>query len=201
MGRKASGFRSNSIMISLTPILLIVLLLFCSSSVNHPYGTYSDVTLKKQWLPEGDSISSLSQIPYKAFSADGEPFSGVVKSYSNESDILLSLQVYVDGLPVQTKVFDSNGQERSSVDHIYNPQKTKIFSNRYYETGTLVHEMVFSSPDHDGKTLYRKWYPEGPLNYVLIYDSSTATNIHYDREGNIEFHERYENGELVEKIK
>ncbi len=179
---------------------------------NSPYTyiireTYPDIKLqRKSLIAEGDSIYSLEQIPYIVLSESGEPFSGMEKIYSKETDRHVNTNIYVDGLIVHQKTFDDSGAEISTLDTFYNAKKTKKASTRYYQRGSLSSEMIFSSPDHDGKLLSRFWDPDGYLRTVMIFGQGAFTVktyelIHYDPEGNVEFHERYLNGELIEKIK
>ncbi|RNC83104.1 MAG: hypothetical protein ED557_10350 [Balneola sp.] len=169
--------------------------------------TYSDVELQhKRLISEEDSIYSLAQIPYIALTKEGDPFSGVENIYSKKTDILMSSNVFVDGLSVHLKVFDEDGAERATVDTFYNAYKTKKTSTRYYQSGTLRNELIFSSPYHNGKRVFKFWDSDGHLQTVLISGSDqTGTEfselINYDPEGNVIFHERRENDELVEKIK
>ncbi|RNC83105.1 MAG: hypothetical protein ED557_10355 [Balneola sp.] len=169
--------------------------------------TYSDVELqRKSLIAEGDSIYSLAQIPYLVLTESGEPYTGVQKTYSKETDRHVGTNIYVDGLIVHLKIFDEGGTGTQTLDTFYDAQKTKKISTRFYQNGTLSSEMIFSSPDHDGKRLSRFWHPDGYLRSVMIseqgdFRSKTSELINYDPEGNVEFHERYLNGELLEKIK
>ncbi len=169
--------------------------------------TYTDIKLqRKSLIAEGDSIYSLAQIPYIVLTEQGEPFSGVENVYSEKTDSLLSSTIYVDGLSVHFKVFDKSGNQRSSLDTFYDAKKTKKTSTRYYQGGSLSVEMVFSSPNHDGKQVLRFWHSDGYLRGIVISETdrekpNTSEMINYDSEGNVIFHERWENEQLVEKIK
>lgn len=163
--------------------------------------SYSDVNLEFQGFPFGkDTTSLFSRIPSQAL-LDREPFTGVENIYDSETDILEISTVYVDGLPVHQKIFDSDGKEHSSLDFFYDPHKTKRVSTRYFQFGTLKIETVFSSPDHNGKRVLKSWNIDGTLDTIMIFGSSSNELVNYDLEGNVVFHERYENGELVEKLK
>ena len=167
---------------------------------------YSNVELETQPFPFGkDSIDLLMRIPSLKL-LNGVPYSGVENIYLKKDDHLESSTVYVNGLPVHHKSFDVGGNERSSVDFIYNPQKTQRFSTRYYEYGKLRSEMIFSSPDHESRTVHRFWSQEGNLETVMIlakgYSKSDIYElIHYNPNGEVNFHKLRKDDGLVEKIK
>ncbi|MEQ9266462.1 MAG: hypothetical protein RLN81_14630 [Balneolaceae bacterium] len=163
--------------------------------------SYSDINLEFLGFPFGkDSTSLLSQISSQAF-LDGEPFTGIENIYDSKTDLLEISRVFVDGLPVHQKTFGSDGKEHASIDIFYNQHKTKRTSTRYFQLGTLKLETIFSSPDHNGKRVLKFWNIDGTLDTIMISGSSSDELINYDPEGNVVFHERYENEELVEKIK
>lgn len=168
--------------------------------------TYSDVALELRGFPFGkDTADLFSRIPSLAFLED-EPFSGVQNIYNKRTNLLKTSTIFVDGLPVHQKVYESDRNEHSSLDFFYNPKKTKRVSTRYYESGILKSETIFSSPEHNGKRVSKSWAPNGSINFLMIFDSNYFTSkgmeiMQYDEEGTLVSHEQYKDGELVEIIK
>ncbi len=160
-------------------------------------GAYSDVELqRKSLITEGESVYSLARIPYIVLTKSGKPFTGVQKTYSKETDRHVGTNIFEDGLIVHLKVFNEGGDEFSSVDVFYDAHKTKKTSARYYLYGSLRSEMIFSSPEHDGKRVFKFWNSEGYLDAELISESAQVRSefteiIRYDREGNVESKEQW----------
>ncbi len=168
--------------------------------------SYSDVNLEFQRIPFiGDSISILQHIPRLAL-LDGKIYTGVQNTYEKDTDLLEHSSIYVDGLIVHAKYFDSEGTESSSLDYFYNPQKKKLISTRYYQYSKLSLETIYSSPSHNGAMVFKHWNERGYLEMLSILDKrdpniTYGEVIRYDKNGTVTFHERYEGLELVEKIK
>lgn len=168
--------------------------------------SYSDVNLEFQRLPfTGDSISILQHIPRLAL-LDGKIYSGIQNTYEKETDLLEHSSIYIDGLIVHSKSFDSEGTEFSSLDYFYNPQKTMLNYTRYYQYGKLRLETIYSSPTHNDAMVFKHWNERGYLKMLSILDKrdpkiTYGEVISYDENGKVTSHERYEGLELVEKIK
>jgi beta-lactamase regulating signal transducer with metallopeptidase domain len=143
---------------------------------------------------------------------DGEPYTGEQNVYSIKTDRHAQKHIYVDGILRQTEhyfydedgEFHGKGVSEKSLDANGN-RVTKFFSDRDSDTLFLWLERI----EEDSLIAQNFYHQNGQLlrsdAYLREYDSSGllyhGLKSEYDENGNLTSQERYERGELIEKIK
>jgi antitoxin component YwqK of YwqJK toxin-antitoxin module len=135
-----------------------------------------------------------------------------------EGGILLSVQFYDQRISqnIQRQVvhregsdkliaenYDWNNELMGKHEYIFN-NDTVVISRRYLNNDVLADEWIDQEASDDGLGHIREWHPNGQLKYEVAFKDSLRYHglmSLYDEQGNIMEQERYENGELIEKIK
>jgi hypothetical protein len=192
----------------LLPLLLLLTLTFCSkepdlsdiklSDLIEPT-TYTDVELQSDY----DRSEELG-IPFFAkYTSDGDLFTGTQKVYYVENDSLHMELYYENGFNI--------GSLMTRDGDIY-LQKSALYKGMPHLEEMYVNEVLVYQDLHPGKTEdglghVRLWHRNGQLELESFYTGYTGNKLEqglmteYDEEGRITIQERYEDGEMVEKLK
>lgn len=196
-----SPLRSGSKTAMLLPILAVLILTFCSrdreQKVEYPQTTYSDVELHYDAKRDEELGKPLGTL-YTSF---GEPFTGTQKIYYSDTDSLHMKQFFEDGIQTGAVIYYDNGDVIRQKHGIY---LNKPLLKEMYVNGGLVYENVPPAGSEDSMGHIRLWHDNGQLSVEASYTGDQERQglmTEYDKEGNIITQERYEDGEVVEKIK
>jgi hypothetical protein len=163
--------------------------------------TYSDVALHY----DGKRSEELG-IPLTLgaqFTSSGELFTGTQSIYYKENDSLYMELYYKDGINVGSVSF-RNGEIFRIVRGIY---LSMAHTREMYVNEVLVYEDVPPAENGDELGRNRLWHRNGQLAFEGFYTGFMGNSVaqglrtEYDEEGNMTSQERYEDGELIEKIK
>ncbi len=192
----------------LLPLLALLSLTFCSkepdrsaiklSDLIEPT-TYTDVELHSDY-----KRSEELGIPFFAkYTSEGDLFTGTQKVYYVENDSLHMELYYKDGFntgSLMTK--DGDIYLQKSALYMDKPHLEEMYVNEF-----LVYKDIHPGKNEDGLGHVRLWHRNGQLALESFYTGYTGNKLkqglmsEYDEEGRITIQERYEDGELVEKLK
>lgn len=197
--RQYLPFRSGSKTALLLPIL--ALLTFCSQKAD-----YSDPQTKKiEHIPElhldGERSEELGKPLATYYTSSGEPFTGTQKAYYVESDSLHMKMFFEEGINTGSVIYEEDGDV---IRQKHGRYLDKPLLKEMYENGVLVYENIPPTESEDGMGHIRLWHNNGQLSVEVSYTGDQERQglmTEYDKEGNIITQERYEGGEMVEKIK
>jgi hypothetical protein len=207
MLRSYSSVRSGSKTLLLLSLLTLLTLTFCSKKSDHsniipiPSTTYSVPELHY----DGNRSLELG-IPLTLgvqYTSSGEQFTGTQRVYYKENDSLHMELYFEDGF--------NTGSLLTRDGDIYQQKRTVYMEIPHFEeiniNGILVYKDLHPGKSENGMGHIRLWHNNGQLALEAFYTGYTGNKVgqgiktEYDEEGNITLQERYENGELVEKIK
>ncbi|MBD3617401.1 MAG: hypothetical protein HUJ22_12605 [Gracilimonas sp.] len=187
--------------IVLIPVLSALLLTFCTSvSENGNERNRYDVELTKK------VISDHRYATYVWFDEKGERYTGTQKTISKETGEIIKENIYENGLLIKLKYHSGEDSNISHSEYEYKDSTgIKLASRTYYKNGQIMMEGIYPVVSNDFIGTGRHWHPNGVLQFEMSYKNEFI-NYHgimttYDEEGNIIEQERYEDGELIEKIK
>jgi len=206
MLRSHSPTRSVSKIVLLLPLLALLTLTFYSEETDYTdldlSTTYSDVELH---YDAGRSEELGIPVTLGAqFTSSGELFTGTQRVYYKENDSLFMELYYEDGLNIGS-VHERDGDVYRQVHGTYRDRRH--FMEEMYVNDVLIHKDIPPGETEDGLGHIRMWHENGQLAFEAFYTGHTGNIVEqglmteYDEEGNITSQERYEDGELVEKMK
>lgn len=185
---------------SLTPLIPILILLFNTQVIDpdNLQGTY-ETKLIADTLEVDDHFSYI-----RLNTEDGRPFTGSNKLYDPKTGILKNEAIFHNGLPMAIKSYNGFGQVSFRTVFNYNegiPEK-----QRYYMLGQIFSEYIYPTPQRNYQGIQRYWdTKEGIMQYEAHFlkhpDNFHGLVTAFDSQGEITEQERYENGQLIEKIK
>lgn len=201
MFRQYSPFRFGSKTAILLPIVALLTLTFCSKEaeykVQYPQTTYSDVELHLDDKRDEELGKPLGT----HYTSSGEPFTGTQKIYYSDTDSLHMKQFFEDGIQTGSVIYYDDGDIVRQKHGIY---LNKPLLKEMYENAILVYENVPPTESENGMGHVRLWHKNGQLSIEVSYTGDQERQglmTEYDEEGNITKQGRYEDGELVEKIR
>jgi antitoxin component YwqK of YwqJK toxin-antitoxin module len=162
--------------------------------------TYADVELQY----DADRSEELGVPFFAQYTSNGDLFTGTQKIYYVEDDSLYMELYYEDGLNTGSKM------TRKGDTYL---QKHGLYKNmphfmEMHVNGNLIYKDIHPGNTENGLGHIRMWHRNGQLSLESFYSGYTGNNklkqgllTEYDEEGRITIQERYEDGELVEKIK
>jgi len=209
MGKNISRNRSISIKMIIAPVVLCLSLMFCTTQNENEYPRmvtgnsdelYSNVDLYLN-PDRADELGIEKRGFGIMFDKTGTPFTGIQQMRYIENDSLFSETVYVDGALKSTTAYHKDGSLIGKTEYEYvGDQSANIME--YNEHGLLVGEWISSTDDSLGSI--KHWHPNGQLKFEMTHKKGMLYHglmTSYNAEGEIIEQERYEDGELVEKIK
>jgi len=219
MGKSISKVKVGAVWLFVLPLSVALVIVFSMQPDNYPQtmsmqeirdslppNTYYDVELESEG-PTG-LYHPLDERTGVLIGPDGEPYTGERNTYSVDTDSITHKETIVDGKVTRTEfpMYDSTGvfQYRSvvipSMDEDGN-QVTSYYSDQH--TDSLV--LSLKKIDTDSLITTKAWHPNGQLAWEFQMKVQGGgmhglTTV-YDEKGAIIEQERYEEGELIEKIK
>lgn len=202
MAQKFSVHQSGTKTMLLLPLLALFTLTFCTKKADSP-----EVSLSKKYsVPELQYNAARSAelgIPTTwgaHFTNSGELFTGTQRIYFTANDSLIMELFFEDGINTGSVM----QMDEAVVRQVHGIYLDSPYLKEMYFNEMLAYEDVPPTENEDGVGYKRTWHRNGQLGAEVSY---TGRNIYhglmteYDEEGNIIKQDRYENGELVEKIK
>jgi len=203
MFRSYSPVRSGSKSLLLLPVLVLLVLTFCSkktdSSDQNSGELYSVPELHVD-LNRSEELG-IPKASAARFTASGELFTGTQKVYHTENDSLYMEAYFEDGIKTQSVFYMKNGDINKIIPGRY---LDKHIYKEIYNDGKLAYENVPPTESEDGMGHIRTWHENGQLGFEVKYTGDQERQgimTEYDKEGNIITQERYKDGEVIEKIK
>ncbi|WP_103666081.1 M56 family metallopeptidase [Gracilimonas amylolytica] len=219
MGTKISKIKVGAVWLFVLPLSVALIIVFSAQTDKYPQTmsmqeiwdsmpptTYYDVELESDG-PTG-LYHPLDERTGVLIGPNGEPYTGERNTYRVETDSLIQKETIVNGKITQTEfhMYDSTGsyQYRSvvipSLDEDGNTVST-YYDDRLTDSLVLNMEKI----DTDSLITTKAWHPNGQLAWEFQMKMPGGgrhgmTTV-YDENGDIVEQERYENGELIEKIK
>ncbi|NGP88470.1 M56 family metallopeptidase [Fodinibius halophilus] len=198
MVRPFSLLRSGSKTVLLLPILALLTLTFCNKEREYKDQSphYSDIELhfdKKRNEELGKPIDT-------HYTSSGEPFTGTQKIYYTENDSLYMEMYFEDGLNTGSVMYEEDGDV---VRQKHGRYLDFTYTKEIYINEHLVYQNIPPTESEGGMGHLRGWHKNGQLSYEVSYTGDRVEQgimTEYDEEGNIITQERYEDGEVVEKI-
>ncbi len=208
MVRQFSPLRSYSKKVVLLPVLLALTLMFCTTQNESEYPRnlsgnelYSNVELSQN-PDRADELGIENRGFGIMFDKTGTPFTGTQQMRYVDNDSLFSETIYVDGVLKSTTAYHEDGSlmGRHEYDYVGDGFAT---IKEFNEHGLLIEEWISPTTD-DRLGSIKQWYPNGQLKFEMTYKKGMIYHglmTMYNDDGEIIEQERYEDGELVEKIK
>lgn len=219
MGKKISKIKVGAVWLFVLPLSVALIIVFSAQPDEYPQtismqeiwdsmppSTYHDVELEYKG-PNG-LYHPLDERAGILIGPKGTPYTGERNTYRVETDSLIQKETIVNGKITQTEfhMYDSTGsyQYRSvvipSLDEDGNTVST-YYDDRLTDSLVLNMEKI----DTDSLITTKAWHPNGQLAWEFQMKVQSG-GMHglatvYDEKGAIVEQERYENGELIEKIK
>jgi antitoxin component YwqK of YwqJK toxin-antitoxin module len=201
MMTKSRSLLASSVKIaSLTPLIPILILFYNTRVIdsNNIQGTYDTKLISDTVTVDDNYAFTIMK------TEDGEPFTGSNKLFAPKTGILKKEAIYEKGLPTSIKTYNGIGKVAFRTVFEYSegvPQK-----QRYYMLGKLFSEYIYPTPSRDYQGVQRYWHTEEGVVQYEAHFLTDPDNFHglvteFDKLGNIVEQERYDNGELVEKMK
>ncbi|GAA5520649.1 hypothetical protein LQ318_02860 [Aliifodinibius salicampi] len=200
MFRQYSPFRSGSKTALLWPFLALLTLTFCSQKADYSDSKTSKIYHDPELHFDGELSEELGKPLATHYTSSGEPFTGTQKVYYTENDSLHMELYFEDGLNTGSVQY-KDGDTIRIKSGIYQkfPRLQEMYVNDH-----LVYKDVFPTESEDGMGNIRMWHNNRQLSVKVNYTGDQVYQglmTEYDKEGNIITQERYEDGEMVEKIK
>jgi len=202
MVREHSLLRAGSKSLLLLPLLGLLILSFCSKKKEYPDQHSEELYYVPELHFDGKRSQELG-IPITIgahFTSSGELFTGTQNIYYTENDSLYMEMYFEDGINTGS-VMERDGDIYRIVNGVYlnGPHTKEIYVNE-----NLTYENIPPTESKDGMGHIRTWHRNGQLGAEVTYTEDQVYQglmTEYDEEGIIITQERYEDGELVEKIK
>ena len=209
MIKQFSPLRSYSKKMLLLPIILATTLMFCTTQENdyprkitgNSDELYSNVDLYID-RDRADELGIEKRGVGIRFDKSGTPFTGTQEFRYVKNDSLFSETIYVDGLLKSTTAYHKDGSLMGKHEFGYIGEEFKT-TKRYNEDGLLVEEWLTPTTE-DSLGSIKQWHTNGQLKFEMTFKK--GMNYHglmtmYNEQGEVIEQERYEDGELMEKIK
>lgn len=219
MGKRISKVKVGAIWLFLLPLSVALIIIFSAQTDDYPQTismqeiwdslpptTYYDVELESDG-PTG-LYHPLDERTGVLIGPNGEPYTGERNTYSVDTDSVIYAETIFDGKVTRSEFpkYDSTGayQYRSVVIPSLDEDGNTVSS--YYSdqhTDSLVLNM--EKIDTDSLITTKAWHPNGQLAWEFQMKvpggGRHGLTTVYDENGAITEQERYEDGELIEKIK
>lgn len=201
MGKELSIPKILGRKIVLIPLMSALLLTFCTSvSDNGNKRPRYDIELVKK------VISDHRYATYVWFDEKGERYTGTQKIISKETGEVIGENIYENGLLIKLKYHHGEDSDISHSEHEYKDSTgIELATRTYYKNDQIMMEGIYPVVSNDFIGTSKFWHPNGELEFEMSYKNEFI-NYHglmttYNEEGDIIEQERYEDGELIEKIK
>ena len=203
MIREFSLFRTGSKSLLLLPLLVLLILTFCSKKTDDSDSNSSKLYHVPELHLDFDRSEKLG-IPRALaarFTTSGELFTGTQKVYFTKNDSLYMELYFEDGISTGSRM-TMDGDIIRQVHGVY--LNEPLFAKEMYVNDNLAIQNILPTESEDGMGHLSSWHNNGQLSFEVTYTGDQVYQglmTEYDEEGNIITQERYKDGELVEKIK
>ncbi|MAL18296.1 MAG: hypothetical protein CL670_02450 [Balneola sp.] len=219
MGKKISKVKVGAVWLFVLPLSVALIIVFSAQTDEYPKTismqeiwdsmpptTYQDVELEYDG-PSG-LYHPLDEHSGVLIGPNGKPYTGERNTYSVDTESMIQKETVVNGKITQTEfhMYDSTGayQYKSvvipSLDEDGNTVST-FYNDRLSDSLTLSMKKI----NTDSLIINKAWHPNGQLAWEFQMKipggGRQGLATVYDENGAIIEQERYEDGELVEKIK
>jgi len=136
------------------------------------------------------------------FKENGDPFTGTQELRFVENDNLFSKMVYEEGVLKSTTAYHKDGSLKSKYEYDFIDDQFKTIK-QFNEDSILVEEWISPTENNPLGTI-KQWHENGQIKFKAYFSGNIQYQglmTLYDEQGNILEQERYEDGELIEKIK
>lgn len=230
MGKRISRTKLGSLLALTLPVLIAITLLFCTDTdktngyfyngflvVDEPELHFMDDQGQKIETSLSDNKNHLSVY------VNGTLFSGVQQTIDVKTNKVLGETTFSEGLPESAEYFNqkfspeiqrsefSYSDDRWTAskfdwDNNFTGSNTRLFNGNVYVGGQMFNAkgvLVFEVTLTDSLKAIRSWYDDGTLKDESFVNENGYQGLMtlYSENGEIKGQERYENGELIEKIK
>lgn len=218
MGKKFSVLRSGTKGIFLIPLLMAASLMFCTrNNDGPPYKItgnndvlYSNIDLYMN--PERSDELNIKRRGFGIrYDSDGSPFTGTQELRFVKNDSLFAETEYINGIMKSSVGYDNKGNDLDKYEYGYIGNQFKMI-RQTKPSGLVVEKWSDAKPGEMG--YHKKWHENGQLKYEAYFTENIQPEglmtFHtkyqglmtlYDEQGNILEQARYEDGELIKKIK
>lgn len=219
MSSTKSNWRALPIMFITVSVILMLAIISCSDTNNIPQSYTSEElfamfpTVRYDIELESEGRTGLYHPLDKrsgfVIGPDGEPYTGEQNVYNIKTDRHVHKHIYVEGKKSRSEFYfyDQNGEYKRTGVVEYSLGTSGDMVTRHFdsETSVLRLEIVNDGLFTSNKLYYENGQLLSSYSYLNEYDSSgllyQGLKSEYDEDGNLTLQERYERGELIEKIK
>ena len=218
MGKKISKVKVGAVWLFLLPLSVALVIVFSMQPENYtqtismqeirdslPPTTYYDIELESDG-PTG-LYHPLDERTGLLIGPNGDPYTGERNTFSVDTDSVIHKETIVDGKVLQTthNLRDSTGTPYKWVTIPSIGEEGNKVSTFYSDRLTDSLVLSLKKIDTDSLITTKAWHPNGQLAWEFQMKipgggRQGLTTI-YDENGAIVEQERYEDGELIEKIK
>jgi len=209
MIKEFSPIRSYSKKMLLLPIILATTLMFCTTQESeYPQKVtgnndklYSNVDLYID-PDRADELGIEKRGTGIMFDETGNPFTGTQQVRHVSNDSLYSETVYMDGVLKSNTVYNEDGTLMGKYEFDYIGEKF-LTTKRFNKDGLLIEEWISPTAD-DTLGSIKQWHSNGQLKFEMTFKENLIYHglmTRYNENGDVIKQEKYENGELVEKVK
>lgn len=203
MSRKKSGLRSGLVSFVVLPALTLLVLTFCTKEFVPDDAIYADIELSSEVINDNLPYNSANRIFY---GPDGEKYTGEQNWYFEKTGSLHRKHGFVDGKEFITELYDQSGSLISK--YLTKPstdESGQDISRMYQINPDNEQVLVWENTYFDSLTKVKQFFPNGQVKLEYTYEATRGEYdglmTSYDEDGNILAMERYDMGEMVEKIK
>lgn len=204
IGKRFSALRSGLKHLFLFPLLGLMALMFCARADDtNGFSAYPDIDLTVSQTEIQSDVLGGTVLRYKA--PDSSYFTGTQNYYNKKTDQKVSSFIFENGFKTASISYNENGEETLEHSFEYAGSTNSMVAMRMFnDDGEQVEEWL--APGYDGNTLgsIKEWHPNGSLKFEVKWKEDLKYQgimTLYDEEGIILEQERYQDGELIEKIK
>ncbi len=203
MGRNSSRIRSAMVSFVTLPVLIFLTLTFCTEEPVPEDAIYSDIELISKKIHDNLPYNSANSIYY---GPDGISYTGEQNWYYSKTGILHRKHVFYEGQEVQVDLFDPDGSQISRFETSWSIGDSGVKVSSIYRTDNGMEPVLdWEYISFDSVTVVKKYYPDKQVEFEYAYETThgeyDGLMASYDKDGNILAMERYDMGEMVEKVK
>jgi hypothetical protein len=208
MLKEFSFLRTGSKGIFLLPILFVSTLMFCTTNSNtYPHNLssgndelYTNVDLYLN-PPRSEELNIEKRGMGIRYDSDGNPFTGTQEFRFVKNDSLFNEIIYENGIMKSSVAYDNEGNALDRFEYGYIGDQFKMVKH-IKPNGMVVEEWRNVTPGELG--YHKKLHSNGQLKYEAYFEENIEYEglmTLYNETGEVIERGRYEDGELIEKIK
>lgn len=222
MGKRISGIKVGAIWLFVLPVSVASVIVLSAQPDNYP----ETMSIQEIWDSMPPTTYYDMELTFYGDSryhylddrrgvwkdTEGIPYSGPRSQYYINTDQKIMTELFKNGRIIQQNFFLSdstdNVSSQSLVEFSISEQDELISTvTTYFQTDSAYQSMIIS--EYDSTRNYKMYYRSGQLlsewNVLVDYETPDLIKFglqtYYEEDGTIGKQERFENGELIEKIK